>query len=337
MVQPVTDRLLAEMACRDEVEALKVKKTQQHRWQRRVSSFVMTCTMRRMRRLPIVFIALAMACGKSAETQRSEPAGSGTGGSGAGGPSTAPAIDAAAAAPIDAPSADAAVAAIDPAVPEPVPQVPAGTTTVEIVAFEGIKLDKLPTLARGWMGWIDQHFTKCEMEGTTEVVTTTVTVAFEGEEIVFKLPKVPAPLAECIEKNIRTPYLGYDPMPPNSVGTKTLRVKLKIGPKAVPPPPDNSPVKHFGSKVKGARDKKQLNTWLDANVVRKLKPCIESSSQVVDLWKIGFEILADGSMGNVTAPSDPNVATCVTKVLDGTKAPKASGSSTVELVFAISK
>jgi len=286
-----------------------------------------------------MLVALVMACGKSKETQRSEPAGSGTGGSGAGGPSTAPAIDAVAvaAAPIDAPIADAAVAVIDAAVPEPVPQVPAGTTTVEIVAFEGIKLDKLPTLARGWMGWIEQHFTKCEMEGTTEVVTTTVTVAFEGEEIVFKLPKVPAPLAECIEKRIRTPYLGYDPTPPNSLGTKTLRVKLKIGPKAVPPPPDNSPVKHFASKVKGARDKKELNGWLDANVVRKLKPCIESSSQVVDLWKIGFEIGANGSMSNVTAPSDPDVATCVTKVLGGMKAPKASGSNTVELVFAISK
>jgi len=42
-------------------------------------------------------------------------------------------------------------------------------------------------------------------------------------------------------------------------------------------------------------------------------------------------------MSKVTAPADAAMATSVQKVLDGMKAPEASSSNTVELVYAISK
>ena len=258
-----------------------------------------------------------VACGKQQEAP----------GTGSGSAAVPAAADAAA-------PADAAMVDTAPAIDAAAAGAPTTKTGIEIVSFEGLNLDKLLPLARGWIAWIEQHFTKCETDAKVEPVTTTVTITFkEGADVKFDLPKVPEPLAECIKKNITTPYLGYEPMPPKSLGKTTLKINLKIGEKAPPPPPDTSPVKYVASKIKGAHDKKEIDKWLEANVARKLKPCIEATAVVQDLWKIGFEVDAKGKMTKATAAGDPNVATCAQKALDALTAPKASGSTTVELVF----
>ncbi|HEU0035601.1 MAG TPA: hypothetical protein VFQ53_33550 [Kofleriaceae bacterium] len=238
-------------------------------------------------------------------------------------------------------SAVVVAVASDAAIADAAPAIDASAavkTGIEVLGFEGLDVDKLMPMQQAWIGWIESHFTKCESDEKVEGVTTTATLTWKADELSFDLPKVPDKLAACIKHNVTTPYLGYDPVPPRSfprVFAKIeFKVKLKIGPKAPPLPPDTSPVKYVASKIKGARDKKELGTWLDDHVARQLKPCIEDTPIVQDLWKIELEIDAAGQITKVTAPGDANVAACVRKVIADQTAPKASGTSTVELVYA---
>lgn len=263
-------------------------------------------------------VVAVFACGKKQE-QPAPPTGSGS--------AAVVSIDAAA----EAPPIDAAAAAVVP-VDAAAPAAPTTTTGVEIVSFDGFKVDKLPNIEKLWISWIESHFTKCETTEKVEPATTKVTINFKSDGITFDMPKVPDPIAACIKKNIETPYLGYKPEPPAGLG-KTLKVNIKIAEKGPPPAPDTSPVKHVGSKITGARDKREVDKWVDADVARKIKPCIEDSPLVVDLWKVGFEIDASGAIGKVTAPADANVAACAQKALAGITAPKAKGTNAVELTF----
>ncbi|MEO8698484.1 MAG: hypothetical protein ABI867_00540 [Kofleriaceae bacterium] len=269
-------------------------------------------------------LVLVVACGKHEEAPRGTP----------GSPADpAPPIDAKEVRVDAAPVPDAAIAPIDAAVAV----APAVTTKIVVVGFEGIVPEKLLPMARAWIAWVEQHFSKCESDEKVEAVTTTATVTFKGDDITFDLPKVPAQLAACIEKNIRTRYLGYEPTPPRSLGKTTLKVKLKIGEAGAPPPPATGAVTYLASKVTGTRKKQELTAWLDANVAQQLKPCIDDTPIVQDLWKIGFEVDAGGKLGKVTSPGDAQVATCVQKVVLGLQAAKASGPNTVELVYVVKR
>ena len=127
----------------------------------------------------------------------------------------------------DAASADAAVVAVDAA---EAAAAPSGKTGIEVVEIEGFKKrDDLGEKAHMWLEWIETHFEECTIDEKVEPVTTTVTITFKKDGgITFDMPKVPDALAACVKKKIETPYLGYEPTPPPSLGKTTLRVKIKL-------------------------------------------------------------------------------------------------------------
>lgn len=273
-----------------------------------------------MRLLPLLLLVLA--CGKSGDKPAADP--------GSGSQASKPADATTAAATPDA------QAAIDAAVAAPEPPPPPVKTGIELVAFKSFNEAKLGNIEKIWVAWIRGHFEDCESDEPVEATTTTAKITFAGDDIKFELPKLPPKLAACVKQKIRTPYYGYRPTPPAGV-PKQLVVEIKVAAKGPPEPPDTSPVKYVASKVKGARARDAVTKWLDANVARKLKPCLEDTPIVQDLWKISFEIDAAGKLTKAAAPGDANVATCVQKILDGLTAPKGPGTNTVELVYAVTR